>query len=338
MKVAIIGYGYWGPNLVRNFYHLNGCVVSWICDTHKARLQLAKRSYPTIQTTSNLSLVLEDKTVDAVVIATPVSSHFSIAKKALEYGKHILLEKPLTSTSKEAEILVKLAQRYQKILMVDHIYIYHPAITAIKKQIDNQQIGKLNYIDSTRINLGLFQNDINVLWDLGPHDISICNYLMETLPYAVQAVGVSHTKNGLENMAYLSLFYPENRMAHVHLSWVSPVKIRQMLIGGDKKMIVFNDLETTEKVKIYDTGYKILPDEERNRLLVDYRVGDIFIPKIEQKEALAFLAEDFFEAVMNGKKPEIDGEDGWKILKILEAAQLSMKHRGEYTYLDTSNI
>jgi len=281
MNIAIIGYGYWGPNLLRNFSQVNNCKVKMVSDFRQERLNVVSKSYPSIQVTTNPDDIILSKEIDAVIIATPVFTHFSLAKKALENGKHVLLEKPMTSTTKEAEELMNLAKQKNLLLMVDHTFLYTGAVRKMKSLIDDGSIGDIRYFDSSRINLGLFQPDVNVLWDLAPHDISILNYLVKAKPYSVNATGISHTKNGIENIAYLTVNYTNDFIAHFNCSWTSPVKLRTVLVGGDKKMMVFNDLEPSEKIKIYDTGYNYKTDEEKNKLLVDYRTGDIFIPKIE---------------------------------------------------------
>ena len=329
MKIAIIGYGYWGPNLVRNFNNTPDCEVSYVVDKDPERLKKAKETYNQIQTEEHYQVVLNDASVDAVVIATPVFSHHEIAKQALLKGKNVMLEKPMTSSVAEAKELIDLALEKNKVLMVDHTYLYNPAVEKIKEIVDSGILGSIKYIDSTRINLGLFQTDVNVLWDLAPHDISICNFLMNDRPHSIQAVGVSHTDSDLENIAYLTLFYSDNRIAHFNCSWVSPVKIRQMLIGGDQKMIVFNDLEMTEKIRVYDKGYEVLPNSHRSHLLVDYRIGDIMIPKVGQREALAGVAVDFVSAIKNGQSPLSDYQSGLDVVAILEAAQQSIKSKGK---------
>lgn len=330
MKIAIIGYGYWGPNLVRNFNLADDCMVSWVFDLSEKQLNRVRKSYPDIKTTTQLEDVLHDTTVDAVAIATPVFTHFELAKKSMIAGKHVLIEKPMTSSVKEANELIQLSQKSGKVLMVDHTYLYTDAVQKIKDLVVSGEIGNLQYIDSTRINLGLFQRDVNVLWDLAPHDISICNYLMDDFPVAVQAVGVAHTDNKLANIAYLTLFYNKNKIAHFNCSWISPVKIRQMLIGGDQKMIVFNDLETTEKLKIYDKGYSVVPESDRDKLLVDYRIGDITIPKLPQTEALTAMAKDFITAIKSQKEPLSSWKSGLEVVKILEAAEKSIQNQGKY--------
>lgn len=329
IKIGVIGYGYWGPNLVRNFANQKNCIVSKVADASVSRLELLALRYPNVKGVNTAKDILEDVNIDAVVIATPVFTHFQLAKKALENGKHVLLEKPMTSSAAEAKELIALADAKGKVIMVDHTFLYTGSVQKIKELIDDGTLGNLKYLDSSRINLGLFQSDVNVLWDLAPHDISICSYLMNERPIAVQAVGVSHTENGLENIAYLTLFYKNERIAHFNCSWISPVKIRQMLIGGDNKMLVWNDLETTEKIKIYDTGYKVRSESDRKKILVDYRIGDIYVPKVAQKEALSGMAGDFLSAILNNTTPLSHRDQGLEVVEILEAASISIKNKGQ---------
>ncbi len=329
MNIAIIGYGYWGPNLLRNFSLVKNCKVHTLCDLKLERLQTALNLYPTLKLSSDIDEVITNKEIDAIVIATPVFTHFPIAKKALLAGKHVLIEKPMTSSVEEAEELIELSLKHKKVLMVDHTFLYTGAVQKMKELIDSGNIGQIKYLDSTRINLGLFQSDVNVLWDLAPHDISICDYLMSEKPLSVQATGISHTKNGIENIAYLTLNYQSDTIAHFNCSWTSPVKIRQLLVGGDKKMVVYNDMEVTEKIKIYDTGYEYKSEEEMKRIRIDYRIGDIYIPKLETKEALLGMANDFINAIENGVKPVCDYNLGLSVVKILEASQTSIKAGGK---------
>ncbi|OFY84462.1 MAG: oxidoreductase [Bacteroidetes bacterium RIFCSPLOWO2_12_FULL_35_15] len=334
MKIAVIGFGYWGPNLVRNFSNIQDCSVEYVCDFRAERLDIVKKLYPSVKTSSDLDAVLNDTNIDAVVIATPVFTHFEIAKKALRKGKNVLIEKPLTSSSVQAIELYEISQKAKKLLMVDHTFLYTGAVQKMKQLIAEEIIGNLKYFDSTRINLGLFQPDINVLWDLAPHDISILNYLINDTPYSVNATGVSHTNNKIENIAYLTVNYKSGFIAHFNCSWTSPVKLRTMLIGGDKKMLLFNDLEPTEKIKIYDTGFDHKTDEEKLRILVDYRVGDVFIPKIDSKEALFGMASDFIYCIKNNAKPLSDFQSGLNVIKILEASQQSIKQNGKEIILN----
>ena len=329
MKVAVIGFGYWGPNLVRNFSTLPGVEVKAIVEAKSERQTAASRAYPKAQILSTPEPVFQDDSVDAVVIATPVATHFPLAKAALQRGKHVLVEKPLTSSSEEAAELLELARKNGRVLMVDHTFLYTGAIEKLKSMISSGELGVLQYFDSTRINLGLFQSDVNVLWDLAAHDLSILTYLHPEKPRSVHAVGQAHLASRKENIAYLSVQYESGMFAHFHCSWVSPVKIRKMLIGGDRKMVVYDDMEPSEKLKVYDTGFQERSDEARNQILVDYRTGDIHIPKLPMKEALAGLAEDFRRAVTEGTKPRSNAESGLEVVRILEAAERSLRERGK---------
>lgn len=329
IKVGLIGYGYWGPNLLRNFMRQKDCLVTYVADARLQRLQMAKELYPSVNTTQSVDELIGNKDVDAVVIATPVFTHFSLAKKAIENGKHVLIEKPMTGSVKDAEFLMNEAVRRKLALMVDHTYLYTGAVHKMKHLIEDNVIGNLQYFDSSRINLGLFQPDINVLWDLAPHDISILNYLVSERPISVNATGISHTYNGIENIAYMTVNYQSDFIAHFNCSWTSPVKVRQTLIGGDKKMIVYNDLEVTEKVKIYDTGFEHKTDEDKEGVLVDYRTGDIFIPKISEQEALFLVAKNFIDSIILNETPVSSAQVGLEVVQILEAAQESIKNNGK---------
>lgn len=328
MKVGIIGFGYWGANLVRNFANLSGAELKCVADNRSERQKYLANLCPSAVFSTDPEDILLDPEIDAVVIATPVFTHYELAKKALMNGKHVLVEKPMVSRISEAQELMELSRSKGKVLMVDHTYLYTGAIQKMKQLIDSGQIGNIKYFDSTRINLGIFQPDVNVLWDLATHDISILNFIIGQEPRSVQATGISHTNNGIENIAYLTVNYSNGFIAHFNCSWSSPVKIRMMLIGGDKKMIVFNDLEPTEKVKVYDTGYEHKTDEEKKNILVDYRAGDIYIPKLDTREALSLMAAEFRDAVTSGKRPLSDGESGMRVIEILEAAQHSIKNKG----------
>lgn len=334
VRIAIIGYGYWGKNLVRNFFSQPDCTLALVADTDPSRLRSLRQLYPGIATTYDIEEVFTNPAIDAVVIATPVFTHYLLAKRALVAGKHVLVEKPMTASVMEAEELIELAERKGKLLMVDHTFLYTGAVERIKHMIDSSELGKVNYIDSTRINLGLFQSDINVLWDLAPHDVSICFHLIKEMPYSVQATGMSHTKNGIENIAYLTLNYQTDLIAHFNCSWSSPVKIRQMLIGGDKKMVLYNDMEPTEKVKMYDTGFEINSDEDIKKIRVDYRTGDIYTPKLKTTEALTGMATDFVRSIINNTVPVSNWQIGLKVVKVLEGASQSMKARGKEVALD----
>lgn len=329
IKIAIIGFGYWGPNLVRNFFNTKNCTVSFVADLRQERLKIVNGLYPTIKTTTSIDDVFNNSDIDAVVIATPVFTHYDLAKKALLNGKNVLIEKPMTSSSAQANELIEIAEKQKKLLMVDHTFLYNGAVQKIKKLIGDGSVGTVNYFDSTRINLGLFQPDINVLWDLAVHDISILLHLISEKPFSVQATGISHTNNNIENIAYMTVNYQAGIIAHFNCSWSSPVKIRQILIGGTQKMILYNDMEPTEKVKIYDTGYSVKSDEDKMKILVDYRTGDIYAPKIEMKEALAGMAADFVNSIMNTTSPVSDCKTGMTVVRILEAASESLKNKGK---------
>jgi predicted dehydrogenase len=334
VKIGIIGYGYWGPNLVRNFFGAKNCKVVSVADARTERLEHLMKSFPSIKGVKSANDIINDSFIDAVVIATPVYTHYLLAKAALLQNKHVLIEKPMTSSVVEGQELIHIAGERGLLLMVDHTFLYTGAVEKIKQLVDNNDLGTIKYLDSTRINLGLFQPDINVLWDLAPHDISILNYIVNEEPYSVNATGVTHTNNGIENIAYLTINYKSGFIAHFNCSWTSPVKVRMMLIGGDKKMILYNDLEPTEKVKVYDTGYNYKTDEERKKILVDYRSGDIYVPKINISEALLSMANDFISSINDKKVPRSSSKLGLDVVKILEAANQSIKNYGCEVLID----
>ena len=329
VNIGIIGFGYWGPNLVRNFSIQKEGSVTAIAESRQERHMHISKLHPEISICIDASDLIKNPAIDAVVIATPVFSHYKLAKEALLEGKHVLLEKPMTSSVDESKELIEIAKSKNLVLMVDHTFLYTGAVQKMKELIEQQQLGKLHYFDSTRINLGLFQPDVNVLWDLAPHDISILNYLVNNKPFSVNATGVSHTNNGIENVAYMTINYEDDFIAHFNCSWTSPVKVRSTLIGGDKKMLVYNDLEPSEKIRIYDTGYNHTSDEEKNRIMVDYRTGDVFIPKLSTQEALFGVAFDFIDCIINTKEPLANAELGLEVVKVLEASQKSIKNKGQ---------
>lgn len=328
VNVGIIGFGYWGPNLVRNFSKQSLGKVIAIAEANISLHEKIKKQYGAVMLFTNAEDLINSTQVDAVVIATPVFTHFKFAKLALESGKHVLLEKPMTSSVQESEVLIELAIARKLILMVDHTFLYTGAVRKMKELVDNNELGNLQYFDSTRINLGLFQPDINVLWDLAPHDISILNFLIPKKPYSVNATGVSHTKNDIENIAYLTINYEDDFVAHFNCSWTSPVKVRSTLIGGDKKIVQYNDLEPSEKIRVYDTGYNHKV-ENSNKILVDYRVGDVYIPKLSTHEALSEVAKDFLESIENNRMPISNYDCGIEVVKVLEASQKSIKNNGK---------
>ncbi|HTB26999.1 MAG TPA: Gfo/Idh/MocA family oxidoreductase [Puia sp.] len=329
INIGVIGYGYWGPNIVRNFFATRACTVKMVADGRPERLQLLSKIFPSIQAVKDGEEILNNKEIDAVVIATPVFTHFALAKRALLMGKHVLIEKPMTSSVKEADELINLATQKGLTLMADHTFLYTGAVEKMKEIILTEVIGTPLYFDSSRINLGLFQPDINVLWDLAPHDISILTYLITETPESINATGISHTRNQVENIAYLTVNYNSSFIAHFTCSWSSPVKVRQTLIGGDKKMILYNDLEPSEKVRVYDTGYNHKTEEDKTRIMVDYRTGDVHIPKLSTREALAGVADDFIQSVLHKKSPLSNALLGRSVVRILEASQESIKNNGK---------
>ena len=328
IKVGIIGYGYWGLNLVRNFVQSPLFDLISVADLQANRLELLKQNHPYIQGVASASHIIENQAIEAVVIATPISDHYSLALKALQNEKHVLVEKPLTTSLKEAKKLREVALKKSLSLMVDHTFLYTGAVEMIHKIVSKGEIGNINYIDSMRINLGLFKQDVNVLWDLAVHDLSIIDLIVDEDPAWIQAIGVSHTDNKIENIAFLILHYKSGLIAHINCSWVSPVKLRTMLIGGDKKMIIYNDIEPTDKVKVYDKGFSIRNDVEKQEKLIDYRLGDLFVPKIKITEALKLMVEDFANSIRSGLPPRSNIESALKIVSILEAAEQSLQNQG----------
>jgi predicted dehydrogenase len=327
--VAVIGCGYWGPNLIRNFATCKATRVVMICDRDRTRLDRVAPSYPQARPTETVDDVFQNLEVDAVAIATPVHTHTPLALAALKAGKHVLVEKPLAANTRDAERIVATAKELGLTLMVDHTYVYSPAVRRIKALLDSGDLGDIYYIDSVRINLGLFQNDINVLWDLAPHDLSIVDYLLGRLPRSLAATGVSHTSSGLEDVAYLSLDFGESLMATFHVNWLSPVKVRHTIIGGSKQSLVYNDLEPVEPIKIYDCGIQLdQSTEARYGALLGYRMGDIWSPNLPREEPLQNLVQHFADCIRTGKAPLTDGEAGLRIVRILEAAQHSIKAQG----------
>jgi predicted dehydrogenase len=328
IRVGVIGYGYWGPRIARNFNGLNGCELSAICDKSPDSLRRAKQAFPGANVTSDLKEVIGSPQIDAVAVITPVWTHFELTKAALENGKHVFVEKPFTSNTAQAEELIELAERKRRIIMVDHTFLFTGAVRKIRELIDEGALGKLYYYDSTRVNLGLFQHDVNVLWDLAPHDLSIMDYLIQRDPDTVIATGQKHL-NGLEDVAYMTIYFDDSIIAHINVNWLSPVKVRTTLLGGEKKMVVWNDLEADEKVKLYDKGVNITNGQGVYDLLVSYRSGDMWAPKIEQTEALSGEAGYFANCIEKNQTPFNDGVAGMRVVKLLEAADKSLKERGK---------
>src|SRR5881296_2030616 len=327
IRTGVIGYGYWGPNIVRNLRSLEGCQLAAVCDQSPAALQRVRQAYPDLAVTRKPYDLLTSPEIDAVAVVTPVSTHFDLAKVALENGKHVFVEKPFTSTAQQAEELIELANRKNLRIMVDHTFLFTGAVRKIRQLIEEGVLGDLYYYDSTRVNLGLFQHDVSVVWDLAPHDLSIMDFLIQDKPEAVVATGEAHL-NGHVDVAFITVYFPRNTIAHVNVNWLSPVKIRTTLIGGEKKMLVWNDLEVDEKIKIYDKGVQMSSGQGLYELLVSYRAGDMWAPRVEQTEALKVELNYFIDCIVRDRTPVNDGVAGSRVVRILEAADQSLKERG----------
>jgi len=329
IRIGVVGFGYWGPNLVRNFAEAKGARVVRVCDARAERLAIAAKRYPGIEVGQDPMELIHASDVDAVVIATPVSSHFPLALEALRSGKHVLVEKPLASTSEQALRLIDEAERRKLTLLVDHTFVYTGAVRQIRERVDSGSLGDIYYYDSVRVNLGLFQHDMNVLWDLAVHDLSIMDYVLRSRPCAVSATGISHIPGEPENVAYLTLFFETPLIAHVHVNWLAPVKVRRTLIGGASKMIVYDDLEPSEKVKIYDKGITVTNrPEDVYAMLISYRTGDMHAPQLQTVEALETEANHFLGCIEGREVPISGGEAGLQVVSLLEAASSSLKQRG----------
>jgi len=332
INMGIIGYGYWGPNIVRNSSVLEGARVSSICDGNQQALNRARKSYPNSAVTQDCNDILNSTEIDAVAVITPVSTHFELAKKALENGKHVFVEKPFTATAAQAEELIALAERKKLTIMVDHTFLFTGAVNKIKEHIKMKTLGELYYYDSVRVNLGLFQHDVNVVWDLAPHDFAIMDYLVEERPMAVSACGKAHVSS-MEDTAFVTLQFNNNMIAHFNVNWLSPVKVRTTRIGGEKKMLVWNDLEADEKIKIYDKGVEVKSKEATYRMLVNYRSGDMYAPRVEPVEALKLETQYFVRCIEKNETPINDGHAGLRVVKMLEACSESLKKNGQQVKL-----
>ena len=330
IRVGVIGYGYWGPNLVRNFMAAPGSAVARVCDLRPERLASLGKLYPSMKTCSDASDLINDPQIDAVVISTPVSSHFELTMEALRAGKHVLVEKPLAARSEQARQLVDEAAARKLVLLVDHTFVYTDAVRKIRELIASGELGEIYYYDAVRVNLGLFQHDVNVIWDLAIHDLSIMDCVLPTKPVAISATGISHVPGQPENVAYITMFFASAQIAHVHVNWLTPVKVRHTLIGGSEKMILYDDLEPSEKLKVYDKGINVTPGraEDVYKMLVSYRSGDMWAPRLDNTEALQTEALHFIDCVENNKQPETDGPAGLRLVNMIEAAEASLRDRG----------
>ena len=335
INVGIIGYGYWGPNLVRNFSETPGASVRAVADIDPRKLELVQRRYPTVKVTGNFLDILKDPQVHAVAIATPVTSHFELGMAALKASKHVWLEKPMTETSLQARKLIDEAERRKLTLIVDHTFIYTGAVRKMREIVAGGELGKIYYYDSIRVNLGLFQRDVSVISDLAVHDFSILDYLLSEHPVAVSASGMNHFPGTPENLAYITLFYDSGTIGHANVNWLAPVKVRQILLGGSKKMIVYDDMQASEKIKVYDSGVSFTDDPNKiYQLRVGYRSGDMWAPKLDMTEALRTAGEHFVQCIEAGEEPITSGGLGLRVVELIEAATSSMRGRGETVYIE----
>ena len=333
IRVGVIGYGYWGPNIVRNFHTNDGSEVAMVCDKNPKSLERLQKAFPSIPATTDPNEVLKSTKIDMIAVVTPVWTHYELAKAALENGKHVFVEKPFTCSSIQAQELIEIADRKNLKIMVDHTFLFTGAVKKIKELVDGGALGDLYYYDSLRVNLGLFQHDVNVIWDLAPHDLSIIDHVIKERPEAVVATGEMHL-NGVEDVAFITVYFPKRIIAHVNVNWLSPVKVRTTLIGGEKKMLVWNDLEADEKIKVYDKGVSMSTNPSNlHQLLVSYRSGDMWSPQLEQIEALRAETSYFVKCIEENKSPFNDGHAGLRVVRILEAAEKSVRSRGEAVVL-----
>ena len=339
--VGVVGYGYWGPNLVRNFWSVPGARLVSVCDKRPERLASVTAQFPAVEVTGDYDELLRDSRIDAIAVATPVSSHYDLALKALKAGKHVFIEKPMTATTEQAQALVDEADRRGLTVAVDHTFVYTGAVRKMRELVANDSLGDIYYYDSVRVNLGLFQHDVNVIWDLAVHDLSIMDYILPHQPVAVSATGVGHVAGEPENIAYMTLFFEQNLIAHLHVNWLAPVKVRRTLLGGSRKMIVYDDLEPSEKIKVYDKGITLNGNGGNNgngekiyQMLVGYRTGDMWAPQLDITEALSLELRQYIKALEKGAAPLTDGHAGLRVVRILEAASKSLAERGRVVELE----
>ena len=335
VKFGVIGYGYWGPNVVRNLNLMDKAEVLAVCDKSPASRKRVQKAYPGLRVTSDSAELMSSKDLDAIAVITPVWTHYELTKAALEHGKHVFVEKPFTSSTAQAEELINLAAKKNLKIMVDHTFLFTGAVKKIRQLLKEGTLGNLYYYDSTRVNLGLFQHDVNVIWDLAPHDLSIIDHLISETPEALVATGQTHL-NGFEDVAFITLYFPNKIIAHINVNWLSPVKVRTTLIGGEKKMLVWNDLEADEKIKIYDKGIDVKGQQGLYNLLVNYRSGDMWSPQLEQVEALSQELAYFADCIAHDKVPFNDGAAGLRVVRMLEAATESLRKRGGLVYLSAN--
>jgi predicted dehydrogenase len=339
INIGIIGYGYWGPNLVRNFAELTRAKVAAVADLDPKRLELVARRFPNVKTTTNWQDLIRDPKIDAIAIATPVNTHFELGMAVLKAGKHLWLEKPMAESTLQARKLVDEAHKRKRVLLVDHTFIYTGAVRKMGEIVASGDLGRIYYYDSIRVNLGLFQRDVSVISDLAVHDFSILDYLLKEQPVAISAGGINHFPGTPENLAYITMFYDSGTIAHASVSWLAPVKVRQILLGGSKKMITYDDLQPSEKVKVYDKGVTFTDDPKQiYEMRVGYRTGDMWAPKVDGVEALTVEAEHFLDCIEENKTPITDGQLGLRVVQMLEAATSSMRGRGETVHLELQGV
>jgi predicted dehydrogenase len=332
LKVGLIGYGYWGPNLARNLSDADGIELTAIADARPERRQAAERRHRGVKTCADGGGLIDSRDVDAVVVATPLATHHALASAAINAGKHVLVEKPLAGSRAEAESLAVLAEKRGVCLMVDHTFVFTGSVRKIRELIDAGDLGQLSYLDSVRVNLGLFQRDSNVMWDLAAHDLSVMDYLIDAKPVAVSADGNTVGGYQHENIAYITVHFDNGFLAHFHVNWLAPLKMRRMLIGGSQRMLVFDDMEPSEKVRVYDKGIDlnvdVADDQERRRILVSYRTGDMHAPRLDRTEALSSVVSEFADAIAKKRAPRTDGASGVRVVSLLEAAEQSLRSEG----------
>lgn len=339
IKFGVVGYGYWGPNLVRNLFEVPDTMVVAVCDSREERLKQVASRYPSVDLLTNYQDLLNHPEVEAIAIATPVSTHYELALQALQHGKHVMVEKPMTASTEQALRLIDEAERRRLVLIVDHTFVYTGAVRKMKQMLDEGKLGEIYYYDSTRINLGLFQRDVDVLWDLAVHDLAIMNYLLPMSPCAVAATGINHVSGGPENLAYLTMFFQENVIAHINVNWLSPVKVRRTLLGGSKQMIVYDDMEPSEKVKVYDKGITLGSGTDTlYKALIGYRSGDMYAPQLDVSEALKVEIQHFADCIYSGAEPITGSHAGLQVVRLLESASRSMKNRGKLVELESDTL
>ena len=337
IRVGVIGYGYWGPNLVRNFFDASDTCVTTVCDMNEARLESVRKRYPGVSTTTSIDEILCSRSVDAIAIATPVSTHFELGMRALRCGKHVLIEKPMATSSEECLYLIEEAERRNLVLMVDHTFVYTGAVRKLKQLVDAGQLGRIYYYDSVRVNLGLFQHDVDVIWDLAVHDMAIMDFVLNVQCHTISASGMSHVKGGPENIGYITAIFEGDLIAHINVNWLSPVKVRRTLIGGSRQMIVYDDMEASEKVKVYDKGITVTDRADSlYKMRIAYRTGDMHAPQLDVTEALRLEAQHFAECISLRTRPVTDGYAGLRVVSMLEAATESMRRSGAPVFTSDS--